>query len=189
MTDGAMFSDDGHYRYTLCRTVHLAEETADKGLVVFVMLNPSTADAERDDPTIRKCISLARAWGYGQLKVVNLFAYKSPKPRDLATIKSKDLDGGSPNDKAILEAVEMADKLVCAWGSGGSLPAVFKREVLQPRVQKVLEIVKNQRKKPYTISENLTGANQPQHPKSLHFPEDTRPKLWDESRWPGKGVS
>ena len=184
MKRDAKFSEDRKYRYVLDRRVGESDK-----LVTFIMLNPSTADEVENDPTIRKCISFAREWGYGRLSVVNLFAYKSPKPRDLATIKGKDLDGGSRNDKAISEAVEMTDKLVCAWGSGSSLPAAFKREVLKPRVQKVLAIIKNQRKKPYTISEKLTEENQPQHPRSLHFPEDTRPKLWDESRWPVKGVS
>lgn len=62
----AVLSDDGQYRYQLERTWGFGDA------VTFVMLNPSTADARKDDPTIRRCLSYARSWGYDGIRVVNL---------------------------------------------------------------------------------------------------------------------
>src|SRR5438309_1272265 len=74
----ALFDPTGRYRYTLTRVWDPALEP-----VVFVMLNPSTADASRDDPTIRRCINLARAWGFGSMHALNLFAFRATRPADL----------------------------------------------------------------------------------------------------------
>ncbi len=68
------------YRYTLSRTW---DTLTGVGTVVFVMLNPSTADEHVDDPTIRRCISFAKAAGFAGLYVVNLFAWRATKPADL----------------------------------------------------------------------------------------------------------
>lgn len=79
MTDrGAILSDCGRYRYRLHRRV-----TASDRIALFIMLNPSTADAEQDDPTIRRCMGFARAMDCGVLVVVNLFAYRSKSPKIL----------------------------------------------------------------------------------------------------------
>src|SRR5262249_62207047 len=71
----AGFSRCGRYRYWLTRTWDAARPA-----VCWLMLNPSTADAARDDPTIRRCIGLARRWGHGGIVVVNLFAWRAPDP-------------------------------------------------------------------------------------------------------------
>lgn len=78
MTGGAHLSACGAYRYALRRTWDPARPAA-----LFVGLNPSTADAERDDPTTRRCVRFARDWGFGGLLVGNLFAYRATRPRDL----------------------------------------------------------------------------------------------------------
>jgi hypothetical protein len=75
---GAELSACRTYRYRLWR-----QWDADLAPVVWVMLNPSTADESADDPTIRKCIGFAQRWGYGGIEVVNLYAYRSPDPRQL----------------------------------------------------------------------------------------------------------
>src|SRR6185369_17379869 len=74
----AVISKCGKYRYSLRR-----EWIGGAGTVCFIMLNPSTADASVDDPTIRRCIGFAQRWGYQILEVVNLYAYRATRPRDM----------------------------------------------------------------------------------------------------------
>ena len=76
----AAYSSDGRYRYALSRGLD-----AGLGVCLFVMLNPSTADAERDDPTVRRCRILAAQFGFTTLWVANLFALRSMDPRLLRT--------------------------------------------------------------------------------------------------------
>lgn len=104
---------EGNYRYVLMRQWRPKLRG-----VTFVMLNPSTADHENDDPTIRRCINFAEAWGYGQLAVVNLYAWRATKPADLCL--ASDLFG--KNRLWVEESVRDADVL-CAWGAmGGVIP-------------------------------------------------------------------
>jgi hypothetical protein len=114
---GAKVSADGRYRYSLWRRWDPSLPMA-----CFVMLNPSTADAAVDDPTIRKCVGFGRRWGAGGIRVVNLYPWRATKPRDLpAGIEV----GGDPdehqmagsNDLAILAAVGDAGWTVVAWGA------------------------------------------------------------------------
>lgn len=79
MKKHATLSDCGKYRYWLERSW---EETG-KGFVNWIMLNPSTADAEIDDQTIRKCIGFSKLWGYDGMHVVNLFAFRATDPESL----------------------------------------------------------------------------------------------------------
>src|SRR5262245_40859152 len=74
----AVFSSCGTYRYVLRREIGPGDTTA-----TFIMLNPSTADAARDHPTIRRCIGFARRWGCGQLVCLNLFAFRATDPARL----------------------------------------------------------------------------------------------------------
>ena len=109
----AVFSPDGRYRYSLARRLGLGE-----GICVFIMLNPSTADAVQNDPTVRRCIGYARGWGCGTLIVANIFALRSTDPQALCGIGDP---VGPDNDYHILEAARQADVLVCAWGNWGKL--------------------------------------------------------------------
>jgi hypothetical protein len=106
---GAAF--DGPYRYLLWR------RWADAASLLFVMLNPSTADAERDDPTIRRCIGFARAWGFGAVEVVNLFAWRATYPRELRRARDPI---GPDNDRVILEAAARNQAIIAAWGNHGA---------------------------------------------------------------------
>jgi hypothetical protein len=87
------------------------------------MLNPSTADATVDDPTIRKCIGFSRRWRCGVLRVVNLFAFRTTDPRCLKTVTDP---VGPENLRWILRSVEAAERsrerstVVCAWGAHGT---------------------------------------------------------------------
>lgn len=111
MVKGAIIDETGKYRYQLWR---IWDES--KPLVVFIMLNPSTADADEDDPTIRRCMNYARSWGYGGIKVVNLFAYRATDPKEL----SKVIDPvGIENNKYITMAIKEAGIVIAAWGTKG----------------------------------------------------------------------
>ncbi len=78
------------------------------------MLNPSTADAIQDDPTIRRCMGFARDWGYSRLIVRNLFSIRATNPKDLLTLTAP--IGGSAGNRA-LQAALNADSIVAAWGA------------------------------------------------------------------------
>jgi hypothetical protein len=107
----AILSDCGRYRYRLYRSWD------DGPFVVFLMFNPSTADAQQDDPTIRKCMGFAKQWGYPGITVVNLFAMRSSDPREISKVPFNSAVGAE-NDEAILTACCTASELVCAWGCG-----------------------------------------------------------------------
>lgn len=99
------------YRYTLTRDLG--------GLmplkrVVFVMLNPSTADQVEDDPTIRRCMGFARREGATELGVVNLYGLRATDPREL---RGHPDPVGPGNDEALRWASRWADLLVAAWGA------------------------------------------------------------------------
>ncbi len=113
LKSSAVLSECGAYRYRLDR-----EWDLQKGRVAFLMLNPSTADASVDDPTIRRCIGFAKAWGYGALTVGNLFALRSTSPKALYGHSDP---VGPENDKHLLEIARSARKIVCAWGTHGKL--------------------------------------------------------------------
>ncbi|MBI4782867.1 MAG: DUF1643 domain-containing protein [Oscillatoriophycideae cyanobacterium NC_groundwater_1537_Pr4_S-0.65um_50_18] len=110
---GAIFDRTKTYRYSLWRSWD-----DDKPRVAFVMLNPSTADADCNDPTLRRCIGFAQTWGYGSLVVVNLFALRATHPEQLRQVRDPI---GQECDRYILAAVSIADCTVVAWGNGGHL--------------------------------------------------------------------
>jgi hypothetical protein len=113
MERNAVFDTSGRYRYSLTRRwAHGGQRAA------FVLLNPSTADAARDDPTIRRCISFARSWRYNELEVVNLFAFRATLPRDLRQARNP---VGPDNDAFLLRAVDAAHLVLLAWGIHGTL--------------------------------------------------------------------
>ena len=108
----ARFSRCGKYRYALCRKWNGGES------VMFVGLNPSTADQYQDDPTVRRCIRFARDWGFGRLVVVNLFAFRSTDPRVLGAVKDP---VGPTNDRHIRDLASDVQLVIAAWGNRGRL--------------------------------------------------------------------
>ena len=144
LLSGATFSADGRYRYRLWRRWDRS-----KPVVAFVMLNPSSADGRRDDPTIRRCIGFARAWGFGGIDVVNLFAYRASEPRRLREV---DDPVGPDNARYLRRAIRRADLVVLAWGAH----AVAAGLLSLPRARCL----------------GLTRAGQPRHP--LYLPRDAR---------------
>ncbi|OPG16961.1 DUF1643 domain-containing protein [Ferroacidibacillus organovorans] len=120
----AIFDLDHRYRYSLTRCWD------SKGSrMVFLMLNPSTADAHQNDPTITRCMNFSRRWGFGSLEVVNLFAYRSTDPGMLSVV---DDPIGPENDAYILNAITRSELVVLAWGTKG---------VLRQRDQEVLNLI------------------------------------------------
>lgn len=110
----AVLSDDGLYRYELRRTWRRHEHTS---YALFVMLNPSTADATEDDHTIRRCRHFARAFGSDGLIVVNLYAYRATDPRELAKAEARGIDiVGPENEDYLVRAAEECVIRVVAWG-------------------------------------------------------------------------
>lgn len=155
----AILSDDGLYRYSLLRTW-----TPGLGSVMFVMLNPSTADASKDDPTIRRCVGFAKAWGFGGLIVTNLYAYRATKPDDLWSAQSRGVDIVGPEADGWIRAhaASNAKLIVAAWGNNGEPQRIW-------RVQQAL--------RGYDVHAlGLTAAHQPRHP--LYVRGATEPTIW-----------
>ena len=154
----ATFSPDRAYRYSLIRRISFMGE----GHCVFCMLNPSTADEEINDPTVRRCIGFATRWGMATLEVVNAYALRATDPRKLKL--SPDPVGRPDNDCAILEAASRADLFVVAWGA--HIDPERAREVLglirmgeRPKVRPMVAL-------------GFTSSGQPKHP--LYVPYEAR---------------
>ncbi len=124
------------------------------GTVVFIGLNPSTADESRDDPTTRRCIGFARWWGFARLELVNLFAFRATRPAELWAAPDPI---GPGNAEAVRSAVAAADLVVCAWGNEG----------MGAEAERVLDLVDS----PYCVGTTVGGA--PRHP--LYVRASTRP--------------
>lgn len=107
----AVFSPDRVYRYMLWRTWGAGPT------VTFIGLNPSTADETVDDPTIRRCIGYAKAWGYGGLIMANLFALRATDPRVMLAHPEP---VGPANDDALRDCVARSELVVAAWGADGA---------------------------------------------------------------------
>lgn len=108
----AEFSSDGAYRYTLHRDWGGMFDPEPR-VLVWCMLNPSTADDKRDDPTIRRCIGFSQRDGYTGLVILNVFALRSTDPRGLALV---DDPVGPDNDRWLAEYAAGSD-VVVAWGA------------------------------------------------------------------------
>lgn len=154
----AILSADRKYRYRLTRDLSMTGE----GRCCFVMLNPSTADEENDDPTIRRCAAFARTFGCDRLEVVNLFAYRSTSPDVLLTMLPSDAIGPE-NDRHIAEACNASRIVICAWGNHGHL---FGRD------DEVLEVIRAQNVMPQALKINRE-SRQPAHP--LYLRGDSKP--------------
>jgi hypothetical protein len=156
VTRGAAISETGTYRYWLTRSWSNAVPAT------FIMLNPSTADAFKDDRTIVRCVDFARAWGYGGIRVVNLYAYRATDPHEL----SQALDPiGPENDRHLRFAARLARlchaPLIAAWGCHA-----------QPsRVEEVMSFPNMNR----LVALGITKDGHPRHPLYLHHDSKLQP--------------
>lgn len=141
----AVISDDQKYRYLLRRVWDY-----DRIRALFVMLNPSTADASVDDPTIKSCVRLCKDNNFGSLEVANVFGYRATDP---AFLLEADDPVGPDNDKIIEAAVSRCDLIVVAWGA---------HETAKKRVDRVLGMLYASR--PAIFCFGRSKGKQPKHP-------------------------
>lgn len=161
MKRDAIISDCGTFRFSLSRSWDKARPA-----VCIIGLNPSVADAQEDDPTIRRCIGFAKRWGYGTLFMVNLFAYRATDPSDLHQAISAGVDMEQKlNNDHILSMASGALLTVCAWGGN----KVYGRDI------EVLQLLKEMGVVTHALVVNSDGT--PKHP--LYIKGDTIPTPWD----------
>jgi len=153
----ATFDTTRTYRYRLTRTWD-----PDGPRVNFLMLNPSTADAFELDPTVRRCVGFARTWGFGSLEVTNIFAFRATDPTVLI---AQPEPVGADNDRAIVDAARMADRVVAAWGVRGRH---------RGRADDVATLLSDIGISPVVL--HLTKHGHPAHP--LYIAGDTVPHQW-----------
>ncbi|MCF8467554.1 MAG: DUF1643 domain-containing protein [Sneathiella sp.] len=155
---GADFSACGDYRYRLWRRWKEGHALA------FIMLNPSTADAMQNDPTIERCHRRAVDMGFAALDVVNIFAYRATDPKQL---RKFDDPVGPENDAILLQTAASAEMVICGWGGHG---AHLNRH------DEVRKILRDNAISPYVLS--LTAKGLPGHP--LYLPYSRKPVLWSD---------
>ena len=159
---GAVVSPCGFYRLRLWRRWDL-----EKRVLLWIMLNPSTADASVDDPTILAICDFARRWGYGGIEVVNLYSYRTKSPE---VLKSAGYPIGPGNNLTISALVQwraepdQRQRVICAWGSKA-----------QPeRALAVYDMI-SEFVTPCALAVNKDGT--PKHP--LYVKRDTVPSFYD----------
>jgi hypothetical protein len=155
---GAKISDCGMYRYLLTRDISIIGEA---GKTVFVMLNPSTADAVENDPTIRRCIGFAETWGFGNLIVANLYALRSTQP---AALWQHADPVGPENDATLADLARRHRDIVCAWGANAK----------PERVRAFVDVIKAAGGELWCLGTTKAGA--PRHP--LYLRRDAKLQPW-----------
>lgn len=160
---GAILSDCGQYRYRLWRSWRPFD-----GSCCFIMLNPSTADASKDDATIRRCVGFADRWGFGRMDVVNLWPLRATDPKEIYRHPAPDGEGGG--DENLLHAglaIQQSACVVAAWGNNAGQGGA---------AQRLLLLAMKHKRNVYALG--LTKAGLPRHP--VRIPYATRRVLWRE---------
>ena len=148
----ATLSRDRRYRYGLWRTWDDS-----KAIVMFIGLNPSTADESTDDPTLIRCINYPKAWGYGGVCMANLFAFRATDPD---AMKAAADPVGAQNNRWLKKLASEAGRVVAAWGNDGSYLG---------RAEKVVGFIPDL----YCLKLNKSG--EPAHP--LYQKASVKPRL------------
>lgn len=152
----ALYSDCESYRYLLSR------DWGEGGRLLYVLLNPSTATEERNDPTIERCERRARAAGFGGFAVANIFAFRATDPSDLKRAADP---VGAENDGVLAEAVADAAMILCGWGAHGGHRGRGEAVARQLRARGHM-----------LWHLGLTKAGHPRHP--LYIGYARAPELW-----------
>lgn len=153
----AVFSSDRRYRYTLWQWWN-----RELPYVMFVGLNPSTADEVKNDPTVRRCINFAELWGYGGFCMTNIFAYRATDPK---VMEAQEEPIGPDNDRWLKQVSNGSGLVVAAWGTHGSHLG---------RAEEVLALIGPL----CCLGTNKDGS--PKHP--LYLRRDTEPVLYEGSK-------
>jgi hypothetical protein len=153
---GALFSRCRKWRYLLWR------KWADGPVANFLMLNPSTADEVKLDPSCTRARLYAERWGFGALVVTNLFGWRATDPDDMKAARDP---VGFQNDKSIVEAAQQAQLVVCAWGNHGAH---------RDRSKKVVALLRRNDISLHVLK--LNGNGEPAHP--LYLPGALRAAPW-----------
>lgn len=160
---GATFSDadpEGGrrpYHYDLWRSWGHGKPS-----ILWIMLNPSTADSFWNDPTVERCQRRSNRWAYQTMVVCNIFAYRATDPSEM---KAQQDPVGPDNDETILRHAREAERIICGWGTHGKH---------RGRQKKVLELLKEFDLHVLDLNEGGT----PRHP--LYVPYSKEPMLWKE---------
>ena len=141
----AKFCNTKKNRYYLKR-----EWDNSKGLLLYLMLNPSIADEKKDDPTIRRLISFTKKFNYGGFLVGNIFTTITPNPKEID--RSKEIS--DKNFKELFKLINKVDQIIYAWGNTVEEPQLLKELVLNPKC----------------FGKNLNGT--PKHP--LYLPKNSK---------------
>lgn len=141
----------GAFRYVLWRV------WGGGPMVVWIMLNPSTADGEQDDQTISTIVAISKALGYGALTVVNAYAYRATDPK---VLRDADYPVGPANDTWIRMQARSAEDVVCAWGA--NIPPARAAAIRAMLADLPL----------LRLDSGLTKGGQPKHP--LYHSHDTK---------------
>jgi hypothetical protein len=147
----AIFNSDRTHRFLLKRKIRPGDT-----ICLFIMLNPSTADGEKNDNTISRCIKFADLWGFSWMWACNIFSIRSTDPKALYQ-PGKIND--PYNDLYIKAAVEVSDRVMCAWGNHGNR---------NRRGDQVFRMIRDETNKtPYSFGVTMPGKpedSQPKHP-------------------------
>ncbi len=155
----AMFSPDRAYRYALSRLW-----AGHHGTLIFILLNPSTADAHDDDPTVRRCMGFAIREGYSGIIVVNLFALRSANPRAL---READDPVGPDNQATLMGMCAAGRPVVAAWGANASHPLLRQQANWMHTVLSAARFTAGEEPRCF----GWTNSSQPRHP--LYLRGDT----------------
>jgi hypothetical protein len=146
------------FRYKLWRVSDISKDS-----ILWVLLNPSTADEKTLDPTLTRCWKYSTLWGYGEFRVINVFAYRATDPKKLFKLDDKYIVGVENND-SILKECCIASKIIVGWGN--NICRFEDRLIELDQMLYPLEL--------YAL--NVTKRGQPSHP--LYLRGDKKPFLY-----------
>lgn len=163
--DPVTSATDWPYRYVWEPTLQAPLRSA--GRLLWIMLNPSTADHRRKDPTTGRCVDFARRWGYGAMVVANAYAWRDTSPRAMFAAEKSGKDIAGPhNDRTIGEESRCAGLVVVAWGA----------HIDPGRLRRISEILRAAVPPERLRCLGLTASGHPRHP--LYVPADVPLVPW-----------